>query len=66
MKICDLGFAREAEENAETFCGTTYYMAPEIYAKKKYDNKVDVWALGVLLFNMLFGGHPFKSTHNLI
>ena len=27
-KICDLGFSRELLENAETFCGTTYYMAP--------------------------------------
>ena len=41
-------------------------MAPEIYAKKKYDNKVDVWALGVLLFYMLFGANPFKSSNNFI
>ena len=30
-KICDLGFSRETDEEAETFCGTTYYMAPEIF-----------------------------------
>ena len=30
-KICDLGFSREVKEDANTFCGTTYYMAPEIF-----------------------------------
>ena len=64
-KICDLGFAREAEEEAETFCGTTYYMAPEIFDKKKHNYKVDIWALGVLIFTMLYGTQPFKSTRML-
>lgn len=27
-KICDLGFSREVQEDADTVCGTTYYMAP--------------------------------------
>ena len=36
-------------------------MAPEIFEKKKYNYKVDIWALGVVLFTMLFGTHPFKS-----
>jgi serine/threonine protein kinase len=36
-------------------------MAPEIFRKSVYDNKVDVWAIGVLMFRMLFGDFPFKS-----
>lgn len=61
-KICDFGFAKETEDEASTFCGTTYFMAPEIFAKKKYDAYVDVWSMGVILFYMLFGIYPFKST----
>jgi serine/threonine protein kinase len=61
-KICDLGFCREDDDNVSTFCGTTSYMAPEIFKKSVYDNKVDVWAIGVLMFRMLFGDFPFKSN----
>lgn len=61
-KICDLGFTREEDESVNTFCGTTCYMAPEIFKKLNYDNKVDIWALGVLIFYMLFGDFPFKGT----
>lgn len=63
IKICDLGFCREDDENVNTFCGTTSYMAPEIFKKQIYDNKVDVWAVGVLFFRMLFGDFPFKSIN---
>jgi serine/threonine protein kinase len=63
VKICDLGFCREDDENVNTFCGTTSYMAPEIFRKEIYDNKVDVWAVGVMLFRMLFGDFPFKSIN---
>lgn len=37
-------------------------MAPEIFAKKKYQETVDTWAAGVILFYMLFGVYPFKSN----
>jgi serine/threonine protein kinase len=62
-KICDLGFCREDDESVNTFCGTTNYMAPEIFEKKTYDLKVDIWALGVLIFSMLFGEFPFKGMN---
>ena len=61
-KICDLGFCREDDDNVKTFCGTTSYMAPEIFKKNIYCNKVDIWAVGVLMYKMLFGDFPFKST----
>lgn len=63
VKICDLGFCREDDQNVNTFCGTTSYMAPEIFKKQIYDNKVDVWAVGVMLFRMLFGDFPFKGMN---
>ena len=37
-------------------------MAPEILKKLNYDNKVDILAIGVLIFNMLFRNFPFKGN----
>ena len=37
-------------------------MAPEILFGSEYDYKVDIWALGVLLYEMLHGVVPFKGT----
>jgi serine/threonine protein kinase len=45
-----------------TFCGTYEYMAPEIFDKKPYDKSVDIWCLGVLLYEMLHGRSPFKGS----
>jgi serine/threonine protein kinase len=36
-------------------------MAPEILSRSPYDIKADVWAIGVLLFIMLYGETPFSS-----
>ncbi len=46
-------------------CGTPCYMAPELVTKKtKYYDPifVDSWALGVLLYRLLFGTFPFKGN----
>ncbi|CAD8097804.1 unnamed protein product [Paramecium primaurelia] len=41
-------------------CGTILYMAPEQIQKKKYNRSVDIWALGIVVFNLLNQGkHPF-------
>jgi serine/threonine-protein kinase ULK/ATG1 len=38
-------------------------MAPELLQKKKYEKKVDIWAIGVVIFNMIFGRLPFRSMN---
>ncbi|CAD8193648.1 unnamed protein product [Paramecium octaurelia] len=41
-------------------CGTILYMAPEQIQKKKYNRSIDIWALGIVVFNLLNKGkHPF-------
>ena len=63
MKIIDFGFACISKEKLRVFCGTPSYMSPEIVNKKDYwGSAADVWAIGVLLFVMLTGQVPFKST----
>lgn len=47
-------------------CGTYEYMAPEIVKEEAYDEKVDIWSLGVLLYELLHGKSPYidNTTDN--
>jgi serine/threonine-protein kinase ULK/ATG1 len=60
LKISDFGFAKSLSslERCETICGSPLYMAPEILAKTTYNYKSDMWAIGIILFEMLYGYHP--------
>ena len=51
IKLCDLGWTIQGVHQLHsTFCGTYQYMAPEMIFEHSYDHKVDIWALGVLLY----------------
>ena len=64
LKLCDFGWAKELNlENRSTFCGTVEYMAPEIVGSENYDYGVDIWSLGILLYELLFGHSPFKAKN---
>ena len=59
-KLCDFGCCVKLNGGTRvTFIGTTEYMSPEIVNKKNYSKEIDVWALGILLYEMLHGYSPF-------
>lgn len=61
LKIADFGLSKMlyAEENTATVCGTPGYCAPEVLMGKKYDTKIDMWAVGVIAYILLCGFEPF-------
>ena len=63
-KVGDFGFASQ-KKLFQTTLGTYPYMAPEIFQNKDYDAKVDVWAVGVMLHEMLFGELYFIGNSHM-
>lgn len=43
-------------------CGTLDYLPPEIIEGRTYNEKVDLWCIGVLCYELLVGSPPFEST----
>ena len=73
-KIIDFGLAKhipyvkQSEDGimrkftkCHTLCGTPEYFAPEIIMKSGYDTAVDIWAMGVLIYEMIFRRTPFVN-----
>ena len=60
VKINDYGFSRAVSDYASTFCGTPIYMAPEIILRQKYDKKVDLWSIGIMIYYLHFKEYPFE------
>ena len=63
VKVGDLGIAKvlEKDDLAHTAVGTPYYLAPELINGEAYGLKADVWALGVLLYEMMALHRPFEA-----
>ena len=65
IKLIDFGFATYIPKNGEKlreYLGTREYAAPEILQSEGYLEKVDEWAIGVIMYNMLTGYEPFKGN----
>ena len=63
VKLIDFGTAKifEKGQQENKYVGSSYYMAPEII-KRKYDEKCDLWSIGVILYILLTGRPPFDGN----
>jgi len=70
IKIIDFGTAAEfdPDEKMTQLFGTAYYIAPEIVNHEKYDEKCDLWSIGVIMYILLTGCPPFdgKTDNDII
>ncbi|KAF9204552.1 hypothetical protein BGZ49_005162 [Haplosporangium sp. Z 27] len=68
IKLIDFGLATSQLISTDFGCGSTFYLSPECqlgYAEsvKSYDSAaIDVWSLGVVLINLVFGRNPWKQA----
>ncbi|XP_028857573.1 serine/threonine-protein kinase Nek3 isoform X2 [Denticeps clupeoides] len=64
VKLGDFGSAcvlNSAEGVAKSYVGTPYYVSPEVWDNKPYNNKSDVWSLGCVLYELCTLRHPFQA-----
>ena len=62
-KIADFGLSRTLKDGLATSeVGTPQYWAPEISSQQYYDNKCDLFSIGVMLYRCYFNSSPFKSN----
>eukprot|EP00534_Pseudo-nitzschia_fraudulenta_P010982 CAMPEP_0201208810 /NCGR_PEP_ID=MMETSP0851-20130426/177125_1 /ASSEMBLY_ACC=CAM_ASM_000631 /TAXON_ID=183588 /ORGANISM="Pseudo-nitzschia fraudulenta, Strain WWA7" /LENGTH=835 /DNA_ID=CAMNT_0047497407 /DNA_START=79 /DNA_END=2586 /DNA_ORIENTATION=- len=69
VKLADFGLAKIVNSDGlKTFCGTPAYFAPEVLRRRdtvagqgRYGKPADMWSLGVILYILLIGKHPFDS-----
>ena len=68
IKICDFGLSLKMKpgETDDQCSGTPTTMAAQIIKKQPYNMMVDWWAIGILLFQLLYGNYPFKIFNKSI
>lgn len=66
IKVLDFGNSRKMGENEamQGVYGTAYYVAPEVLTGK-YDEKCDIWSMGVILYMLLSGNPPFNGQSDI-
>lgn len=60
----DFGISKSLEDfdaMAMTQCGTLYYLAPEVCRGEPYNHKADIWALGVIIYELITLRKPFDT-----
>ena len=69
IKLADFGWAvanrsNEQKMSRRTLCGTVDYLPPEMVEDNPYDERVDAWMVGVLLYEALVGHPPFTGAQD--
>jgi serine/threonine protein kinase len=69
IKLIDFGYSVMVNNNDDKingYYGSLTFMAPEIINHKFYDKSIDIWSLGVLLYDMICGNTPFEEDTELL
>eukprot|EP00924_Labyrinthula_sp_SR-Ha-C_P006231 maker-scaffold_31-snap-gene-0.46-mRNA-1 protein AED:0.36 eAED:0.36 QI:0/0/0/1/0/0/4/0/770 len=64
LKLVDFGFAKVVEYRTYTLCGTPDYFSPELVLGSGYGKGNDLWALGILAYELIAGFTPFGSNED--
>ena len=64
IKVTDFGFScfYDPDLGLEIQLGTALYMAPEIIKAQKYNEKADIWSIGVIAYMLLTGRVPYSTN----
>lgn len=68
LKLINMSVAKKVEKQGKvlsktyTIIGTPHYMAPDIILAKGYNNMVDLWSLGIMMFEFMCGYLPFGDS----
>ena len=64
VKLGDFNLSQSISLNGKNkdISGTFYYMAPEIFEKKEYPFEVDIWPIGIIIYQLILGKLPFKEN----
>ncbi len=66
IKLIDFGTSKKFQKGDifDIPLGTVYYIAPEVI-RRKYDEKADIWSIGIILYILLCGYPPFNGENDL-
>ena len=65
IKLADFGWSNLTDDFRNTYCGTPDYLCPEMIMGTGHNEKLDVWTLGVLMFELLHGRPPFTPKFRI-